>query len=58
MATKSFTNVYSMNKKDVSRFYSIINDTKKVKINEVKNHESVREKRKIMDILQMSKNVL
>ena len=42
MATRSFIDTYVIRKKDVDRFYNIMNSEKKVKIKKVIGHQDVK----------------
>lgn len=44
MATRSFTDTYTVKKSDVNRLHNIINDDKKLKIIKVKGHKDVKGK--------------
>lgn len=42
MATKSFTDTYVIERKDVNRFHNIVKNTKKVELKEVVGHKDVK----------------
>lgn len=44
MATKSFTDTYVIERKDVNRFHNIMNKSKKVKVKKVMGHQDVKGK--------------
>lgn len=44
MATRSFTDTYTVEKSDVNRLHDIMNDDKKLKIKKVKGHQDIKGK--------------
>ena len=55
MATKSFTDTYKIKRSDVSQFRSIMSDTRKLKIREVKGHQDIRDKEEFRKMFGFSK---
>lgn len=54
MATRSFTDTYTVNKSDVDVLHNIINDKRKIKIKKVVGHKDVKGKA-ILDMLGLTK---
>lgn len=54
MATKSFTDTYVIERKDVNRFHNIVNNKKEIKVKEVKGHKDVKGKA-ILSMLGITK---
>lgn len=57
MATKSFTDTYVIERKDVNRFHNIINNDKQVKPKKVEGHKDVKGKA-ILEMLGLKKRDL
>lgn len=57
MATKSFTDTYVIERKDVNRFHNIINNDKQVKPKKVVGHKDVKGKA-ILEMLGLKKRDL
>lgn len=54
MATRSFTDTYTVKKSDVNSLHNIINDKRKLKIKKVKGHKDVKGKA-MLDMLGLTK---
>lgn len=54
MATKSFTDVYTINRSDLKRIRNIMLDTRKLELKTVKGHQDVRDKEELLQILGLN----
>lgn len=54
MATRSFTDKYSVNKENFDSLYNIINDKSKIKIKQVANHKDI-EGQALLEMLYLIK---